>query len=189
MGHLCHRLALDVGMSRSDADLLRHASAMHDVGKIGIPDRVLLKPARLDPEEWELMKTHTTRGAEILSGSEFPLVRTAEVIAISHHERWDGSGYPAGLKGEEIPLVGRICAVCDVFDALLFDRPYKEVWSVAAALGEIERGIGTHFDPRLAHAFLELAPALIAALGLDGHAPVFPGVDARLPTPMAPVVV
>ena len=189
MGHLCQRLGLAVGMSRADADLLRHASAMHDVGKIGIPDRVLLKPARLNIEEWKVMKSHTTRGAEILSGSEFPLVRTAEVIALTHHERWDGSGYPAGLKGEEIPLVGRICAVCDVFDALLFNRPYKEVWSVSAALEEIERGSGTHFDPRLAAAFLELAPALIAELGLDGQPPVFSEADAHSSAPLAPAAV
>jgi CHASE2 domain-containing sensor protein len=156
IGRLCEQLALAIGMDPHDAELLRHASAMHDVGKIGIPDRVLLKPAKLDADEWELMKTHTTLGAQILSGSRSELLQLAEEIALTHHERWDGSGYPAGLAGEQIPLEGRICAVCDVYDALVSERPYKRAWSREDALAEIRRGAGSHFDPRLAEAFLRL---------------------------------
>ena len=110
----------------SEAETLRHAARLHDVGKIGVPDRVLLKPGRLDAEEWAIMKTHAEIGASMLAGSPSPLVQLAEAIARTHHERWDGSGYPAGLRGEEIPLAGRICAICDVFDALLSARPYKD---------------------------------------------------------------
>jgi CHASE2 domain-containing sensor protein len=156
IGRLCEQLALAIGIDVHEAELLRHASAMHDVGKIGIPDRVLLKPAKLDAEEWELMKTHTTLGAQILSGSRSELLQLAEEIALTHHERWDGSGYPAGLAGEAIPLTGRICAVCDVYDALISERPYKRAWSREDALAEIRRGAGSHFDPRLAEAFLRL---------------------------------
>jgi hypothetical protein len=156
IGRLCESLALAVGVDTHDAELLRHASAMHDVGKIGIPDRVLLKPGPLGPDEWEQMKTHTTLGAQILSGSRSELLQLAERVALTHHERWDGSGYPAGLAGEEIPLAGRICAVCDVYDALISERPYKRAWSREDALAEIRRGAGSHFDPRLADAFLRL---------------------------------
>jgi putative two-component system response regulator len=127
------------------------------VGKIAIPDHVLLKPGALDPAEWEVMQTHTTAGAAILAGSNSPFVQMAETIARTHHERWDGSGYPAGLDGEQIPLAGRICAICDVFDALLSKRPYKEPWPLDRALAEIQRMSGSHFDPRLVEAFLEIA--------------------------------
>ncbi len=164
IGVLCERLALDIGWSPSEAQTLRHASVMHDIGKIGIPDRVLLKPGGLDAEEWEIIKAHTTAGAQILAGSHNPLVRMAEDIARSHHERWDGSGYPAGLKGEEIPLVGRICAVVDVYDALLSKRVYREAWLMEDVIAEIERGSGTHFDPVLVSAFLKLAPQLTEEL-------------------------
>jgi response regulator RpfG family c-di-GMP phosphodiesterase len=156
IGRLCESLALAVGLDEAEAETLRHASAMHDVGKIGIPDRVLLKPGKLDPDEWELMKTHTTLGAAILGGSRYPLLQLAETIALTHHERWDGSGYPEGLAGEEIPLEGRICAVCDVYDALTSERPYKSAWSREDALAEIARVAGSHFDPRLASAFVLL---------------------------------
>ena len=157
IGLLCERLALALGWSASDAEALRHASAVHDVGKIGIPDRILLKPGSLTAEEWQVMKTHTTIGAELLAGSASPLVRMAETIARSHHERWDGDGYPDGLTGEEIPLVGRICAVCDVFDALVSARPYKGSWSLGGALAELERSGGTHLDQRLVDTFVALA--------------------------------
>jgi HD-GYP domain-containing protein (c-di-GMP phosphodiesterase class II) len=156
MSGLCHELALAVGMDPREADLLSHASAMHDIGKIGIPDRILQKPGRLDPQEWEKMKTHTTIGAHILEGSRAPLIQVAETIALTHHERWDGSGYPRGLAREEIPLAGRIAAVCDVFDALISIRPYKSAWPVEDALAEIERLSGSHFDPQLVTAFLEI---------------------------------
>jgi response regulator RpfG family c-di-GMP phosphodiesterase len=157
MSRLSQRLALAAGMSEEEAEMLLYASAMHDVGKIGIPDRVLLKPGPLDPEEWEVMKTHTTIGANILSGSTSPLLQMAEEIALTHHEKWDGSGYPRGLVGPEIPLVGRICAICDVFDALTSKRPYKEAWPPTDALDELRSQSGRHFDPRLVELFLGLA--------------------------------
>ncbi|MDP8943758.1 MAG: CHASE2 domain-containing protein, partial [Actinomycetota bacterium] len=152
----CHDVALAVGLDEREAELVGHASAMHDIGKIGIPDRILLKPGRLDPDEWETMKTHARIGASILAGSSSPLLRMAETIALTHHERWDGTGYPEGLCGEEIPLEGRICAVCDVYDALVSDRPYKASWSREEAMAEIARQRGRHFDPAIADAFLTL---------------------------------
>jgi putative two-component system response regulator len=136
------------------------ASSMHDIGKIAIPDSVLLKPGPLTEDEWEIMKSHTTVGAELLSGSRSPVVRMAEIIARTHHEKWDGTGYPDGLAGERIPLTARICAVCDVFDALVSDRPYKDAWEVEAALAEIDRLAGTHLDPRLAGLFIARRPDL-----------------------------
>jgi CHASE2 domain-containing sensor protein len=160
IGRLSQQLALQIGWSEEDAEVLRHASAMHDIGKIGIPDHILLKPGKLDEEEWEVIKAHTTTGAEILADSSNPLVQMARNIAMSHHERWDGSGYPAGLKGEEIPIAARICAVVDVYDALLAKRSYKESWTAGQALAEIQQGSGTHFDPTLVAAFLTLAPQL-----------------------------
>jgi response regulator RpfG family c-di-GMP phosphodiesterase len=158
MSALSHKLALAIGMDAREADLLGHASAMHDIGKIGIPDRILHKPGRLDEEEWVKMKTHTTIGAHILEGSRAPLIQMAETVALTHHERWDGSGYPHGLAGEEIPLAGRIAAICDVFDALVSERPYKGPWPLADALEEIERLSGSHFDPALVEKFLEIVP-------------------------------
>jgi putative two-component system response regulator len=160
MSELCHRVALAAGMDPEEAELLRHASAMHDVGKIAIPDSILRKPGKLTPEEWEIMKRHTTIGADLLAGSRSPLVQMGEVIARTHHERWDGSGYPAGLAGDDIPLIGRICAVCDVFDALMSVRPYKPAWSVDATLAEIARQSGRHFDPRLAALLLNMGADL-----------------------------
>jgi HD-GYP domain-containing protein (c-di-GMP phosphodiesterase class II) len=160
MSELCHRVALAAGMDPEEAELLRHASAMHDVGKIAIPDSILRKPGKLTAEEWEIMKRHTTIGADLLAGSRSPLVQMGEVIARTHHERWDGSGYPAGLAGDDIPLIGRICAVCDVFDALISVRPYKPAWSVDATLAEIARQSGRHFDPRLAQLLLNMGADL-----------------------------
>ena len=160
IGRLSQQLALQIGWSEEESEVLRHASAMHDIGKIGIPDHILLKPGKLDPEEWEVIEAHTTAGAQILADSSNPLVQMARDIAMSHHEHWDGSGYPAGLKGEEIPIAARICAVVDVYDALLAKRSYKEAWTTEQALAEIQRGSGTHFDPALVAAFLALAPQL-----------------------------
>jgi len=174
IGHLSRALGLATGMSIADADLLQQASAMHDVGKIGIPDRILLKPGRLEQSERSLMQTHTTIGANILSGSTSPLLHMAEEIAMTHHERWDGSGYPRGLRGEEIPIPGRICAIVDVFDALMSARTYKAAWTLDAALEEMRRGRGTHFDPELLDVFIELAPKLLRDLterGLVAYAP------------------
>jgi putative nucleotidyltransferase with HDIG domain len=149
-------LARRLGFDEGDLGALEIGALMHDIGKIGIPDRILQKPGRLDPQEWEKMKTHTTIGAHILEGSRAPLIQVAETIALTHHERWDGSGYPRGLAREEIPLAGRIAAVCDVFDALISIRPYKSAWPVEDALAEIERLSGSHFDPQLVTAFLEI---------------------------------
>jgi CHASE2 domain-containing sensor protein len=177
MGRLCERLAREVGLSVVEAELLRHASALHDVGKVGIPDEVLLKPGKLDEAEWAQMKTHTTIGASILSGSKSALVQMAEQIARSHHERWDGSGYPDGLRGEEIPLPARICAVCDVFDALLSPRPYKDAWALPEVIDELASLRGTHLDPSLVEAFLPLAPEL--------HEECF-GEDAPAESPAPP---
>jgi response regulator RpfG family c-di-GMP phosphodiesterase len=154
MSKLAYRLALAVGMERERADMLLQASALHDIGKIGIPDRVLLKPGKLDAEEWELMKTHTTIGAQLLSGSNSDVVQMAEQIALTHHERWDGQGYPCGLSGEDIPLESRVCTIADVFDALVSERPYKEAWPVSEALDEIARMSGSAFEPALVSVFL-----------------------------------
>jgi putative two-component system response regulator len=138
------------------------AAPLHDIGKIGIPDSMLLKQGKLTPEEFETVKTHTSIGAEILRGSSHELVQMAESIALTHHEHWDGSGYPLGLKGEEIPLVGRICAVCDVFDALMSERPYKKAWSVEEAVAELKRLAGSHLDSDLVEAFLGIMPSILA---------------------------
>jgi CHASE2 domain-containing sensor protein len=156
MSLLCERLAGEIGWSVAEAELLRHASALHDVGKIGIPDRVLLKPGKLDAEEWEIMQTHAMIGASMLADSRSELLQVAESIARTHHERWDGTGYPARLRGEDIPIAGRICSICDVFDALVSPRPYKEPWPVADALAEISSQSGRQFDPQLVEAFLGL---------------------------------
>ncbi len=170
MSRLCARLAQANGMDEAEADLLHYAAAMHDVGKIGIPDEILLKPGRFTPDERRVMETHTTMGASILAGSRSTLLQLAEEIARTHHERWDGDGYPAGLSGEEIPRAGRIAAICDVFDALTSERPYKDAWSVDEALTEIAAQSGRQFDPELVDAFLTLAPQLRAE-AVDQPAP------------------
>lgn len=161
MSKMCALLGKTIGMNESQYDLLLNASPMHDIGKIGIPDRVLLKPGKLDPEEWEIMKTHTVIGAELLSGHSSELMEMARIIALTHHEKWNGTGYPEGLKGEEIPLVGRICAVCDVFDALTSDRPYKKAWSIEDSLSEIYKNSGKDFDPKLVEAFKKVKDDII----------------------------
>lgn len=156
IGRLCEQLALQAGMSADGAERLRIASALHDVGKIGVPDRVLLKAGELDDSEWETMKAHTTTGAGLLSQSRSSVIQMAETVAHTHHERWDGTGYPDGLRGQEIPLVGRICAICDVFDALSARRPYKDAWPFDRVVKEIIRKRGNHFDPELVDAFLRI---------------------------------
>lgn len=164
IGRLTRLMGLAAGMTAHEAELLRHASLMHDIGKIGIPDSVLLKTGSLDPDERALMETHTMIGGDILSGSQLALVQMAEEIALTHHERWDGTGYPRGLKGNEIPLSGRICSVCDVFDALVTARVYKPAWSVDEAVTELRRLSGSMFDPRLVEIFVSLVPTLDADL-------------------------
>jgi HD-GYP domain-containing protein (c-di-GMP phosphodiesterase class II) len=157
IGDLSYRLGLAAGMRQDEAELLQRASAMHDLGKIAIPDEILRKPGPLDAAEREVIERHPLIGAELLAGSRSPLVQLAEVIARTHHERWDGTGYPLGLKGEDIPLAGRITAVCDVYDALVSDRPYKRAWTYAEARDELRAQSGRHFDPRLVELFLSLA--------------------------------
>ena len=154
IGEYCGILGRRLNLSPSEVETLTHAAPMHDVGKIGIPDAILLKPGKLDESEWETMRQHTTIGARILAGSSSELLRAGEVIAQSHHEKWDGSGYPKGLAGEEIPLWGRICAVADVFDALATDRPYRKAMPNEEVLRIVKEGRGKHFDPRLPDVFL-----------------------------------
>jgi putative two-component system response regulator len=162
MSHSSVLLARALGWDEERCELLLHASPMHDVGKIGIPDRILLKPGKLDPEEWEVMKRHTSIGEHILDGDNSPLLTLAREIAISHHEKWDGSGYPYALKGEDIPLSGRIVALADVFDALTSERTYKRAWSIEAAVEYVQNNSGTHFDPQLVQHFVKQLPQILA---------------------------
>ncbi len=143
------------GLDEEHCGLLFLASAMHDLGKIGIPDHILLKPGKLTPEEWEIMKTHTLIGAQGLANSRFRLIQLAETIALYHHERWDGRGYPRGLKGEEIPIEARIVSIVDSFDAMLSVRPYKRAMPFEEVLDVIREGRGTHYDPGIVDIFLE----------------------------------
>ncbi|MBF0504474.1 MAG: response regulator [Candidatus Omnitrophica bacterium] len=167
MSHYCQQLALAVGFSKAQAELVLTTSPLHDIGKIAIPDAILLKSSSLSAPEFEIMKTHTTLGAQMLSGSDSVFLNMAQTIAGSHHEKWDGRGYPHGIKGEEIPLVGRICAVADVFDALTSERPYKKAWTPDEAVAEINRLKGIHFDPKLVEAFSDIIKDIIAIYGLN----------------------
>lgn len=160
MSTIASLLGEAAGMDAYECELLLNASPMHDIGKIGIPDQILLKQGKLDPEEWEIMKTHTLIGADILSGDDSEMMIMAYEIALTHHEKWNGSGYPHGLKGEEIPLVGRITALADVFDALTSERPYKKAWTVEKAVELITSESGRHFDPDLVRVFLEKLPEI-----------------------------
>lgn len=161
MSHYAKEIALAVGFSHVDADELYNAAPMHDIGKIGIPDSVLLKPGKLDPDEWDIMKSHAQIGAEILGDDKSNLLQVAQRIALSHHEKWDGSGYPQGLSGTAIPIEARIVAIADVFDALTSVRPYKKAWTIDEAVSHIERHAGTHFDPALVAAFRRVLPRII----------------------------
>lgn len=164
MSKIAVLLGQAVGMDEHQCDVLLNAAPMHDIGKIGIPDSILLKPGRFEPEEWEIMKTHAEIGAEILDGDDSEVLKMAHSIALTHHEKWDGSGYPVGLKGEDIPLVGRITAVADVFDALTSVRPYKRAWPVNEAVSYIREYAGSQFDPDLVTKFLGLIPQLEAII-------------------------
>lgn len=163
MSHYCEILAKASGMTDEDAETLRDAAPMHDIGKIGIPDSVLLKPGKLDAEEWTIMQKHVEYGVEILgTQSDSKLMKMAIQVAQYHHEKWDGSGYPNRIAGEDIPLVGRIAAVADVFDALTAERPYKKAWSVDEALSLFEEQKGKHFDPRIVELLFENLPQILA---------------------------
>ncbi|HJR46356.1 MAG TPA: HD domain-containing phosphohydrolase [Actinomycetota bacterium] len=155
VGNLCARIGESLELPEAQIDLMRQAAPLHDVGKIGIPDRILQKPDRLSIDEFEIMKRHTAIGSSLLSGSVSRTLRLAQRIALTHHERWDGTGYE-GIVGENIPLSGRIAAVADVYDALVHRRPYKEAWPADQALAEIEGQAGVQFDPAVVRAFLDL---------------------------------
>ena len=155
MSHYSKILAQQLDVSPRWVELVFQASPMHDIGKIGIPDAVLRKPGKLDKDEWEVMQTHVKIGADIIANSESLLLQMAQEIALYHHEKWDGSGYPHKLKGEEIPLSARIVAIADVFDALTSERPYKEAWPVEKAVALLEEEAGSHFDPTLVPIFVQ----------------------------------
>jgi HD-GYP domain-containing protein (c-di-GMP phosphodiesterase class II) len=158
VGHMAALLAANVGIGDRMVWLVREAAPLHDIGKIAIPDSILLKPGRLSDEEFEVVKTHSTLGARVLAGGESELLEVAEKIVRHHHERWDGKGYPDGMAGEDIPAVARITAVADVFDVLVHERPYKDSWSIEDAVAEIRKGAGTQFDPAIVQAFEDLDP-------------------------------
>jgi putative two-component system response regulator len=160
MSHFARLLGLAAGMNEHEADDLLHAAPMHDVGKIGIPDRILQKAGPLDPEEWRVMQGHAAIGAEIIGEHVGGMLALARNIALTHHEKWDGSGYPNGLAGATIPLEGRIVAIADVFDALTSRRPYKAAWSEDEALDYLVKQKGQHFDPALVDLFIAQMPAI-----------------------------
>jgi putative two-component system response regulator len=149
MGRYCELIAFQIGLPEEDCERLRLASELHDVGKVAIPDRILLKPGKLTTAEFDLMKTHAEMGHRLLADSDAELMRLAGTIALTHHERWDGSGYPRGLAGEDIPVEGRIAAVADVFDALTSDRVYRPAFPVGLAVDMMEAERNRHFEPAL----------------------------------------
>jgi putative two-component system response regulator len=160
MSKSAHLLAVAAGLSTTHAELILNAAPLHDVGKIGVPDQILLKPGLLEEKEWEVMKTHASIGALIIGDHNSELLRMAKAIALTHHEKWDGSGYPRGLSGEAIPLEGRIVALADVYDALTNERPYKHAWTVDDAVGYMKTQSGKSFDPRLLDLFIGLVPQI-----------------------------
>ena len=163
VGRSAALIARQLCLPEDTVALIRRASPLHDIGKIGVSDSILLKPGRLTPEQFRLMQEHVTIGARILAEGKFAVLQLAREIALTHHERWDGSGYPGGLAQEAIPMSGRIVAVADVFDALTHDRPYKQAWPLGDAVAEIERLAGCHFDPQVVAAFAALDHASLLA--------------------------
>ncbi|KPQ29011.1 MAG: putative two-component system response regulator [Marinobacter excellens HL-55] len=161
MSHFSRLIALEAGMGELWADNLLNAAPMHDVGKIGIPDAILQKPGKLDPDEWAVMQRHAEIGAEIIGEDGSNLLHMAREVALNHHEKWDGSGYPKGLKGSDIPISARIVALADVFDALTSERPYKKAWAVEDATDLIRAQSGKHFDPNLVEVFFQCLPAIL----------------------------
>ena len=160
--HYSRIIATAFGLPEGEAELLYHAAALHDTGKIGIPDNILFKPGKLDNAEWEIMRTHCTIGRKIIGDHQDGLLKAAASVAMTHHERWDGSGYPNGLTGNEIPLFGKIVAVADMFDALTSRRPYKMAWSMEDATKEILSCSKRSFDPDIVDTFLKVLPEITA---------------------------
>lgn len=161
MANYSRVIAAQLGLSVADQQLLLEAAPMHDIGKVGIPDHILLKPGKLSADEFSIMKKHAILGYQILAGSQSEMLQAGAQIALSHHEKYDGSGYPHGLVGEEIPLFARIVAVADVFDALTSERPYKMAWDIDKALAMLHEGAGKHFDPRCVNAFISDFPQIL----------------------------
>ncbi|MDO8700832.1 MAG: response regulator [Undibacterium sp.] len=161
MANYSRVIAAQLGLSVADQQLLLEAAPMHDIGKVGIPDHILLKPGKLSADEFSIMKKHAILGYQILAGSQSEMLQAGAQIALSHHEKYDGSGYPYGLVGEEIPLFARIVAVADVFDALTSERPYKMAWDIDKALAMLHEGAGKHFDPRCVNAFISDFPQIL----------------------------
>jgi putative two-component system response regulator len=162
MSNYSAAVARQMGLNKETVETILYAAPMHDAGKIGIPDKILLKPGKLDAEEWEIMKQHTIIGGSILSGSDSGFIKLAEVITLTHHEKWDGSGYPNGLRGTAIPLAGRIAAIADVFDALISRRPYKEPFPLEKSFAIIREGRGSHFDPAVVDAFFAVEKEILS---------------------------
>lgn len=165
MSEYCAVIARGLGLPPGEVELILHASRMHDVGKIAVPDAILRKPTGLDGSEWDVMRQHPTIGSRILDNSTSQLLQAGRVIALHHHERWDGEGYPSGLSGESIPLWGRICAVADVFDAVTSERPYKPAYSNEEATRIIREGRAAHFDPQVVDVFFERFDEILAIQG------------------------
>ena len=161
MSHFCRLIGIAACLGEKTVEILYNASPMHDVGKIGIPDHILLKPGKLTEEEWQVMRRHPRIGADIIGQHSDELLQSAWAIALCHHEKWDGTGYPTGLKGEDIPLMARIAALADVFDALTTERPYKKAWTIEAAVSHIEAQAGSHFDPGLIEPFRQALPEML----------------------------
>jgi len=161
IGVLAEALALALGQSRTWSTMLRKAAPMHDIGKIGIPDAILRKNGKLEPHEWDVMRSHVEIGVRIIGEHAHGVLRTARTVALTHHEKWDGSGYPNRIAGEQIPLEGRIVAIADVFDALTSERPYKRAWPVEQALDLLREQSGKHFDPALVELFMTVLPAIL----------------------------
>ncbi len=162
IGYYIQRIGRAILLKDQEIEEFLYASPMHDVGKIGIPDNILMKPGKLDEEEWVIMKQHTTIGGKILSGSDSSTLQTAEIIALTHHEKWNGTGYPNNLKGLQIPLSGRLTAIADVFDALTSKRPYKDAFPMEKAFAIMKEGKGNHFDPDLIDAFFSVKDDIIS---------------------------
>lgn len=167
VGELAARIAAQLGLTEPEIEHIRIAARLHDIGKIGLSDSILMKPGPLGPEEFEAQERHTLIGADILSGSRFPILKLAEEIALTHHESWDGAGYPHGRRGDDIPICGRIVAVADVFDALTHERAYKHAWRLDDAVEEIKLQSGVKFDPAVVDAFLQVAAAYVSSEALE----------------------